>query len=108
MSELILPQHRANIVGRSDVEARLRVAIEEGALTNGWLITGAKGSGKASLAYRIARALLDPSSLAPGDNLSMSKDARAYRLIAGGAHPDLFVATRQYDEKTQRYETEIT
>lgn len=108
MSELILPQHRAKIVGRGDVEARLRAAIEEGALTNGWLIGGAKGSGKASLAYRIARALLEPSALAPGDDLSMSNDARAYRLIAGGAHPDLFVAQRRYDEKAQRYETDIT
>ncbi len=108
MSDLILPQHRASIIGRNDIEAPLRAAIGEGALTNGWLIVGPKGSGKASIAYRIARALLEPSSLAPGDDLSMANDSRVYRLIASGAHPDLFIAERRYDEKTQRYETEIT
>ncbi len=108
MSETLLPQHRSDIVGRNDIEARLRAMIEEGALSNGWLIAGPKGAGKASLAYRIARALLDPESLASGGGLSMSSDARVFRLISGGAHPDLFVAERRYDEKLQRYETEIT
>ena len=38
----------------------------------------------------------------------MSADARVFRLVAGEAHPDLFVAARRYDEKKDRYQTEIS
>lgn len=108
MTEPALPQLRAAIVGRAEVEMRLRAAIDEGTLSNGWLIAGPKGAGKASLAYRIARALLDPAALSSANDLSMPSDARTFRLVANGAHPDLFLAARRYDEKLQRYETEIT
>lgn len=108
MSELPAPHEREFIVGRSADEARLRTAVDQGALSNGWLITGAKGAGKATLAYRIARALLEPSSLADDVSLQVPKEARVFRYIAGRAHPDLFIAEREYDEKKERYATEIS
>lgn len=107
MDDLPTPSRRARSVGRSAVETQLRAAIEAAAFSHGWLITGPKGAGKATLAYRTARALLDPAALA-GPGLSMPEEGRAFRLVAGGAHPDLFVAERQYDEKADRMETEIS
>lgn len=86
----------------------MRAAIAAGRLTNGWMICGPKGSGKATLAYRIARALLGPEALKPGESLDMDNGARAFRLIAARGHPDLFVAERLFDEKNDRYAAEIT
>lgn len=105
---LTAPRERESIVGRSDLERSLRASIDDRALTNGWIIAGPAGSGKATLAYRLARAILEPPALADADSLQMSASARTFRLVANKGHPDLFVAERQYDEKNDRYETEIT
>lgn len=107
-SGLTPPWMRERIVGREALEARLRTAIENGDLSHGWLLAGPKGAGKATLAYRIARALLDPGPLVAGDSLQIPSASRIFRLVAGKAHPDLFVAERLYDEKAGRYQTEIT
>jgi DNA polymerase-3 subunit delta' len=106
--ELIPPHERATTVGRAGVEAQLRAAMAADRLTNGWMLCGARGSGKATLAYRIARGLLGPEALKPGESLDMDNGARAFRLIAARGHPDLFVAERLFDEKNDRYAAEIT
>ncbi|MEM9494553.1 MAG: DNA polymerase III subunit delta' [Pseudomonadota bacterium] len=102
------PAGRVRQTGRESVEARIRSLMNEDAFTHGWIITGADGAGKATLAYRIARALLDPGSLTDGETLEASSDAKSFRQIAAGAHPDLFVAERAWDEKKSRYQTEIS
>ena len=106
--EIQAPHHRAHIVGRAELEAGLRETLRDGTLSHGWLVTGPAGAGKATLAYRLARALLDPSALADEASLQMAPDKKVFRLIAGEAHPDLFVASRRYDEKKDRYQTEIS
>lgn len=106
--ELILPRARANQIGRETLERHLRAAMGEGALTHGWILAGPEGAGKATLAYRIARALLDPSSLSNHTTLDMPESSRVFRLISGGAHPDVYVAERLYDEKKDRRQSEIT
>ena len=106
--DMIHPKERSDQIGRRDVEGRIRQIMNEGALNNGWIIAGAEGAGKATLAYRIARALLAPTALNDADTLEMSADARTFRLVANGAHPDLFVAERLWDEKKSRYQAEIS
>ena len=101
------PQERETVVGRGALEADLRKALGEGSISNGWLITGPKGAGKATLAFRLARAFLDPKALSDASSLQMSASVRTFRQVAAGAHPDLFVARREYDEKNERYQTEI-
>jgi DNA polymerase-3 subunit delta' len=108
MSELPLPHERENVFGRADDERRLRAALAGGTLSNGWLIVGQKGAGKATLAYRLARAMLDPAALVDAETLQVPASARVFRLVAGRAHPDLFVAEREVDEKTGRQATEIS
>jgi DNA polymerase-3 subunit delta' len=102
------PRMRATQVGREAIEAMIAPMIAEGSFTHGWMIVGGEGAGKATLAYRIARALLDPNALSATDRLDMPTETRAFRLAAQGAHPDLFVAERRLDPKTERRETEIS
>ncbi|MGE0408008.1 MAG: DNA polymerase III subunit delta' [Amphiplicatus sp.] len=102
------PHQRETVTGRAGLEAELRRAVAGAAISNGWIIAGPKGAGKATLAYRLARAILDPEALTDASSLQMSAKARSFRLIAQNAHPDLFVAQRRHDEKNDRYETEIS
>lgn len=102
-TELTPPHQRTDFLPAPELDAQLVRALEQGALANGWLITGPEGAGKATLAYRLARALLHDG----GASLEPPEDARSSALIAARAHPDLFVAERLYDEKKERYAVEI-
>ncbi len=106
--DLMLPNERPDQIGREAVEHDLRGTIAGGALSHGWIIAGPKGAGKATLAYRIARAMLDPAALMNDHSFDMPPDNRTFRLIAQGAHPDVFIAERAWNEKTSRYQSDIT
>jgi DNA polymerase-3 subunit delta' len=106
---LILPPHqRYELIGHEQAERHLREMLDGNTLSNGWMITGPEGLGKATLAYRIARAFLDRESLLTSDTLETGQDAKFIRLLHQKAHPDLFIAEREYDEKKQRYATVIS
>ncbi len=70
---------------RADVLAR---AARSGRLPHGWLLSGPQGVGKATLAYRFARALLAGPAACPG-SLALSPEHPVFRQVAQGAHPDL-------------------
>jgi DNA polymerase-3 subunit delta' len=89
----------------------MRSAYLGGQLHHAWLITGGKGIGKATLAFRFARFIIanpDLSQLAPGDSMAVDPESRAARQIAAGAHPNLLVLRRPWDDQTKRYRTELT
>lgn len=99
------PHARLDFLLEPGLEAALSRSLKQGSLANGWLITGPEGVGKSTLAYKLARSLLhDPVSPA----LETPATSRAASLIAARAHPDLFVAERIFDEKRERYATEIS
>lgn len=102
------PRSRTNFLGADNVEARLAGMLNAGALANGWLISGGEGIGKATLAYRLARALLWRDRPAYAQSLEVPVTAQSYSLVSSGAHPDLFVAERAYDDKKERYASEIS
>jgi DNA polymerase III subunit delta' len=106
--DLMAPNERPDQIGREAVERDLRGAIAGGGFSHGWIIAGPKGAGKATLAYRIARAMLDPAALMNAHSFDMLPEARTFRLIAQRAHPDVFIAERAWNEKTSRYQSDIT
>jgi DNA polymerase III subunit delta' len=107
-TDLLLPQARTGQIGREDTEASLRTSMADGALSHGWIISAPRGAGKATLAYRIARGLLDPKALDNDRSFDVAATSQTFKLIAAGAHPDLFVAQREWNEKTSKYASEIT
>lgn len=76
-----------------------------GRLHHAWLITGTHGIGKATLAYRLARALL--AGREPDAGLQMDPADPVFRRIAAGTHAGLMVLERGADEKTKRMRREI-
>ena len=106
--EILPPECRDNLIGHGITETYLRGLLESKSLSNGWMICGPAGVGKATLAYRLAKAVLSGSEFTDAESLIVNQDHKACRLIMQKAHPDLFIAERQWDEKKQRYATEIT
>ncbi len=98
------PRETAALFGQGAAEAAFRVAIGAGRPHHAWLITGPRGVGKATLAWRLARRMLaggDPATpmVGPGDPL--------FRRTAALAEPRLFLARRPLDEKTGRLRTAV-
>jgi DNA polymerase-3 subunit delta' len=92
------PRHAVQILGHSDAAARFCQAFDAGKPHHAWLITGAKGIGKATLAYRLA-----------GHVLGLKNQTQATRWIAARSHPDLFVLERRLgDTKPRKLKTEIS
>lgn len=109
------PRETAVLFGQDKAQNGFLSAFNTGRLHSGWLITGPRGIGKATLAWKIATFLLcEPSgdSLFGGptqsDNINVSLDHPDARLIHSGAHPRLFVVKRPVDEKTGKLKSEIT
>ncbi len=104
------PRHTKNLVGHADAERRMLQAFESGKLHHAWLISGPKGIGKASLAYRFAAYVLAGSESRTGnppDGLSVSPDSRTAHWLASRSHPDLFVLERKWDGKTKKLKSEL-
>src|SRR3954454_266988 len=83
------PREQLALFGHEAAERAFLEAAASGRLHHAWLIRGAKGVGKATLAYRMARMLLaQPRTGAPARTLEVAKEHSVQRLIAAQAHPN--------------------
>ncbi len=90
LASLALQGHEAGL----DV---FRQALERGCMPHAWLITGPPGIGKATFAFALGRLLLGATQA----------DSPAGRRVSAATHADLLVVERGFDEKRQRYRSEI-
>src|SRR6201996_4119290 len=102
------PRETFALLGQDVAVARASRALRAGRPPSAWLITGAPGVGKATLAYRIARYLLafGATDAGPAD-LSVPEDDGAARQVAAQSHPGLLVVKRTINPKTGKLRTEI-
>ncbi len=111
------PRETRTLFGQSAAEASFLEAYATGRLHHGWLITGPRGVGKATLAWRIARFLLatppaDDGGLfgdtppAPA-SLDIPESHPVARHMRAGAEPGLFVLRRGPNDKGDRLSAEI-
>src|SRR5436190_4379536 len=95
------PRERFELLGQDQALARAARALRAGRPPSAWLITGAPGIGKATLAYRIARYLLTYGATEAGpEDLSVPENHPAARQVAAGSHPGLLVLKRAINPKT--------
>jgi DNA polymerase-3 subunit delta' len=96
-------------LGQDATLARAARALRAGRPPSAWLITGAPGIGKATLAYRIARYLLayGATDAGPAD-LAVPPDNSVARQVAAQSHPGLLVLKRAINPKTGKLMTVLS
>ena len=98
------PRETAELFGHREAEAALLNAYRSGRIPHAWLIGGAQGIGKATLAYRMARFVLahrSPRS-APvqrAETLTVDPADPVARQITAGAHGGLLVLERGLNDR---------
>jgi DNA polymerase III subunit delta' len=92
------PRETYFFTGHEAEEQALADALGGARMHHAWMIAGAKGLGKATLAYRFARAALGArrSGARP---LDADPDNPVARKIAALSHPDLFVLRRGVNDR---------
>ncbi len=105
------PRETTELFGHEVAERRLIEAWAGGRMPHGWLFTGPRGIGKATLAYRLARFLLrdtgEGGPAPPPQGLAVAPEDPVFRRVASGGHADLMGVERGWDEKRGRKRTEI-
>lgn len=98
-SETPHPRAVYDLEGHDEAEGRLAAAIASGRMHHAWMLSGPRGVGKATLAWRAARRLLGAAPDATGAPLGAEPDDPVCRRMETGAHGDLLVLERPLDAR---------
>jgi DNA polymerase-3 subunit delta' len=111
------PRANAHLIGHDAAERAFLDAWNAGRMAHAWLLSGPRGIGKATLAYRMARFVLGQRPAASGADLFGAPPPPAslqfpatdatFRKIAALGHPDFRVAEREVNAKTDKRATVI-
>lgn len=104
------PAENSLLAGHEEARAMLAGAYRAGKLHHALLLAGPRGTGKATLAFHLARHILThpDATTAPQDLGPPDVEGQAFRLIAQGAHPGLLHLTRPLAEREKKFKTVIT
>src|SRR5258707_1553356 len=98
------PRETTALFGHHEAEMALLNAYRSGRIPHAWLIGGAQGIGKATLAYRMARFVLayrNPlaSDVQRTETLGVDPSDPVTRHVAAGAHGGLLTLERTLNDK---------
>ena len=107
-----LPRETTALFGHEEAERALLDAYKSGRIPHAWLIGGAPGIGKATLAFRLARFMFahpDPKAavVQKATSLAIDPSHPVARRIATQAQGDLLVLERGLNEQTGKLYTVI-
>src|SRR3712207_644592 len=90
------PREQFDFFGHPEGEGAFLEGLRSGRLHHAWLIGGPQGIGKATLAYRVARTVLDPRRSADRTiaSLDVPADSHVARQVVALSHPNLAVLRR--------------
>lgn len=105
------PRQTAKLFAQEQAERVLLEALAQGRLDHGWMITGPRGVGKATLAWRVTRFLLQHGAAptpVPPDSFDTDPQTLLNHRIGALSEPRLFLCRRPWDSRTERLKTAIT
>ena len=114
------PKFTKTLFGHETQEKEFIDCYKSGKLHHGWLITGAKGIGKATLAWRLARFILTQPIKGFNENSLFGDTSEQYHTeldekskgsietrILAESEPRLSVTRRGFDEKRKKFRSNI-
>ncbi len=103
------PRENPDLLGHEWAERQFLDAWNAGRLPHAWLITGPRGIGKASFAFRTTRFVLAGGAAEAGlfgetapRSLAIAADHPVFRRVASGGHADLRTLERGVNPDTDR------
>ncbi|SLN34857.1 DNA polymerase III subunit tau [Aquimixticola soesokkakensis] len=111
------PRFAPRVIGHEAAEAAFLDAYNSGRMHHAWLVHGPKGVGKATLAWRIARFLLDQPGDAGGGlfgapevphSLDVDPESGPARRANALTEQRLCLVRRAWDEKSGKLKSQIT
>ena len=118
----LAPRENPVLVGHEAAEKRFLAAWRSGRMPHAWLITGPRGVGKATFAFRAARFVLsgggaasagpglfgDFDDSAPGEGLFVPPDSPVFRRVARSSHGDLMTVQKSVNPDTKKLRTVVS
>src|SRR5438552_382229 len=104
------PRENPDLFGHENAERELRRLDGVGRLPHAILLSGPRGIGKATLAFRLARFLLAKAGERAGHadrGLAIDPESGVFRRVAAGGHANLLTIERAYDARRRRLRSEI-
>ncbi|HRY07927.1 MAG TPA: DNA polymerase III subunit delta' [Hyphomicrobiaceae bacterium] len=104
------PRETVALYGHDSAEQELAAALAGGRMHHAWLLSGPPGIGKATLAYRVAMAVLAGPDVRDAFGMSLAVDPQSVsaRQVRAQSHPGLLVLRRQYNLKDKRFAQSIS
>lgn len=102
---VIRPSQNTFLFGHQEIVAALGRMREERRLHHALLFEGARGIGKATLAFQLAWNIVTNQN---NGFASPDETSPIWRQIAQGSHPSVIYIARRFDNKTERFNTGIT
>lgn len=114
------PPRQSNFcIGHEAIETKLLSQFKAGRMPHAFVLSGSKGIGKATFAYRLARFLLKQGGTnpnqdalfddapAPAETLDVAPEDPTFRKVASGGHPDLISIERTYDSTKDKFKDTV-
>lgn len=117
-NNLFNPIKNKFFIGHENAEKEFLKNFQKGEIPHSWIITGDKGIGKATFAYRIAKFLLYKDSVEQSnsllddendnvDSLDIPTDNSFFERVANGGHSDLKMIEKTFDLTKNKMKTQI-